>query len=210
MRGAGALVVVLVLLGAAFVVGDVVATRNAEELASQRVSAELGAPAEVDLRGWPVSVHLLQGRVREVAIITTDVPLEGTEARIARLETAVVDVRIRFADLRGSGALPVDGGRGTFRADLDEASVNLLVDLPGGVRLGDGLAELDVGGQRIDVAAIVRDGQVLLRPVDDTPGVGPVPLPLPPLPGDVTIEAVTVTTGTLTLQGTVQRLVRQQ
>jgi hypothetical protein len=208
VRGAGALVAVVLVLLLAGVAVDAYLTDRAEDQAAQRVSAELGGQVEVDLRGWPVSLRLLQGRVPEVAISAREVPLEGSEARLERLETVVRDVRVRFADLSGTDALPVDGGAGTFRADISEASVNALAVVPGGVRLGEGVAVVDVGGQPVEVLATVDAGQVVLRPAQPGAGLAPIPLPLPPLPGEVVVEGVSVAPGILTLVGRVERLVR--
>ncbi len=201
------MVATLVLLVVAGVVADTLLTNAAERQASARVSEELGAPADVDLRGWPVSLRLLSGTVPEVGITAQDVPVEDTSVRVARLEVEVADVRIRFADLRAAGPLPVDGGAGTFRAELSEAEVNRLAGV-GGLQLGDGVASFDVAGQRVEVVATVEDERIVLRPITGLPGVGPVPLAPVALPGEIRLEAVRIRPGLIELSGRVLRLMR--
>lgn len=209
MRGLSVLLVVILLLAGAGMAADAYLTSTAEEQASRRVSAELDAPARVELRGWPVSLRLLSGRVPEVEITAADVPLEGG-ASLSRLVVVVQDVQVRLSDLRGAGALPVEGGAGRFEADLSEAAVNALVpQAPGAVVLGDGLATIDVAGQPVDVVVTVDEaGQIVLRPVSDVPGLAPITLPAPALPGEVVVERARVTPGVLTLMGRVTRLTR--
>jgi hypothetical protein len=204
MRASTAFLVTFLLLCAAGLAADAWVTSTAEEQASHRVGAVLGAPTEVELRGWPVSLRLLQGRVPEVALVARDVELDGG-ARVDRLEAVVSNVRITFAELRGTDALPIDGGAGTFRADLAEATVSGLAGVP--VTLGDGLASLTIEGRAVDAVAGVESGGIVLRPVGGAAGeVAPVPLPLPPLPGEAIIDGVRIQPGVLRVSGQVLRL----
>jgi hypothetical protein len=203
----GLVVVLGVLVGIGAVV-DAALTSTAERQASEQLTRELGAPAEVDLRGWPVSLRLLGGRVPEVGVSATGVPIEGSEARITRIDATVRDVRVRFADLSSGGPLPVDGGAGRFTALLDPASVATLAGLPGALTFGDGVATVDLGGIAVDVVAATADGQVVIRPLTDVPGLTAVPLPLGDLPGGARVEAVRVAPEGLVLEGSVTRLSR--
>jgi hypothetical protein len=204
MRAGTAFLITFLLLCAGGLAADAWVTSTAEEQASHRVGAVLGAPTEVELRGWPVSLRLLQGRVPEVALVARDVELAGG-VRLDRLEAVVSNVRITFAELRGTDALPVDGGSGTFRADVSEATASQLTGVP--VTLGDGLATVTVDGRAVDAVAAVEGGQIVLRPVGGAAGeVPPVPLPLPPLPGEAVIDGVRIQPGVLRVSGQVLRL----
>jgi hypothetical protein len=207
MRGTTALLVAIGLLALVAVVADLVLTDVAEAQTAARVSEELGASAAVDLQGWPVSLRLLGGTVPRVGITADDVPVEDTAIRLSRLEVDVTDVRLRLADLLADGPLPVDGGSGTFRATLSQAEVNRLAGL-GDVQLGEGVASLVVLGQQIDAVATVEDARIVLRPLTDLPGLGPVPLAPVELPGEVVLDAVRIRPGELELTGRVLRLQR--
>jgi hypothetical protein len=203
--GTSFLITLLLLCGAA-IAADAWFTSTAEEQASQRVGAVLGAPTDVELRGWPVTLRLLQGTVPEVGLVAQDVELEGG-VRLQRLEADVQDVRITFAELRGTDDLPIDGGSGTFRAELSQDTVAHLAGMPGGVELGDGLGRAVIGGQPIEVVAAVEGGLVVFRPVGAPTGeVSPVALALPPLPGAAVIEAVRIEPGVLVISGRVLQL----
>lgn len=204
MRAGTAFLITFLLLCAGGLAVDAWVTSTAEEQAAHRVGEVLGAPTEVELRGWPVSLRLLQGRVPEVALVARDVELAGG-VRLDRLEAVVSNVRITSAELRGTGALPIDGGAGTFRADVAEATVSDLAGVP--VTLGDGLASVTVDGRAVDAVAGVESGQIVLRPVGVAAGeVAPVPLPLPPLPGEAVIDGVRIQPGVLRVSGRVLRL----
>lgn len=209
MRALASLLVVLALLAGGAVLADSLLTRTAEQQAAQRLSAELGgAPAEVDLRGWPVSLRLLGGQVPRADLAATGVTFADSPVRIERFEATLEDVRVRFADLRGDGPLPVNVGAGRFTVDLDEENVNRAVVVPGGITLGEGLAAVDVAGRRVEVVPIVEAGQVVLRPVVEGTDLPPVTVPLPDLPAEVVIEQVIVRPGVLTVSGQVLRLTR--
>jgi hypothetical protein len=133
-------------------------------------------------------------------------PLDGG-VRLERLEVDVRDVRITLAELRSEGQLPVDGGAGTFRADLAQETVAALAGLPGQVELHDGLGRATVGGAVVEVVATVEGGRIVLRSVSGPAGeVAPLVLSLPPLPGAAVIEAVRIEPGVLRVSGRVLRL----
>jgi hypothetical protein len=208
VRGTTALLVTVLLLLVVAVGADALVTRTAEAQAAQRVGAELGAPASVDLRGWPVSLRLLQGTVPEVDIRATDVPLPDADARLSVLEASVTNVRVGFTDLRGDGDLPVDGGSGTFRAEVTEADVANLAGLPGALTLAEGVGVVASTGVPIEVIATVDAGVVVLRPLAAAPGLQPVRLAPLALPGEATLDAVRILPGRLELTGRILRLAR--
>jgi hypothetical protein len=206
MRAGTAFLLTLVLLCGAAVGADALLTSAVEREASARVGAVLDAPADVALRGWPVSLRLLQGRVPEADIVAAGVPL-GDGLRIDRLEATISDVTLDLSDLRRRDAWGLDVGGGTFVAEFSEGSVGDMTGLPIQVRLGEGLAEVSVGDLVVEIAASVEAGRVVLRPLGPVPpGLGPVALSLPALPGDARIDQVRVLPGRLLVTGTLGSL----
>lgn len=203
MRGAIAFlttVAVLLGLGAA---ADAAVTRRAEQQVSEQVSAEIGAPATVDLQGWPVSLRLLTGVVPRVDLVAADVPLEDTDAELSELRATLTDVRLRLADLSSAG-VPIEAGPTSFEADLDAGDVERLlgpVAAIGEIELLDGLARLTVAGFPIEGTVGVEGGAIVVRPTAPILNLGEVTVPLPALPGGVSVQQAVVRPGVLRLSG---------
>jgi hypothetical protein len=203
MRGAIAFlttVAVLLGLGAA---ADAAVTRRAEQQVSEQVSAEIGAPATVDLQGWPVSLRLLTGVVPRVDLVAADVPLEDTDAELSELRATLTDVRLRLADL-SSADVPIEAGPTSFEADLDAGDVERLlgpVAAIGEIELLDGLARLTVAGFPIEGTVGVEGGAIVVRPTAPILNLGEVTVPLPALPGGVSVQQAVVLPGVLRLSG---------
>jgi hypothetical protein len=203
MRGAIAFlttVAVLLGLGAA---ADAAVTRRAEQQVSEQVSAEIGAPATVDLQGWPVSLRLLTGVVPRVDLVAADVPLEDTDAELSELRATLTDVRLRLADL-SSADVPIEAGPTSFEADLDAGDVERLlgpVAAIGEIELLDGLARLTVAGFPIEGTVGVEGGAIVVRPTAPILNLGEVTVPLPALPGGVSVQQALVLPGVLRLSG---------
>ena len=203
MRGAIAFlttVAVLLGLGAA---ADAAVTRRAEQQVSEQVSAEIGAPATVDLQGWPVSLRLLTGVVPRVDLVAADVPLEDTDAELSELRATLTDVRLRLADL-SSADVPIEAGPTSFEADLDAGDVERLlgpVAAIGEIELLDGLARLTVAGFPIEGTVGVEGGAIVVRPTAPILNLGEVTVPLPALPGGVSVQQAVVRPGVLRLSG---------
>jgi len=203
MRGAIAfLTTVAVLLGLG-AVADAAVTRRAEQQVSKQVSAEIGAPATVDLQGWPVSLRLLTGVVPRVDLVAADVPLEDTDAELSELRATLTDVRLRLADL-SSADVPIEAGPTSFEADLDAGDVERLlgpVAAIGEIELLDGLARLTVAGFPIEGTVGVEGGAIVVRPTAPILNLGEVTVPLPALPGGVSVQQAVVRPGVLRLSG---------
>jgi hypothetical protein len=199
MRGAIAFlttVAVLLGLGAA---ADAAVTRRAEQQVSEQVSAEIGAPATVDLQGWPVSLRLLTGVVPRVDLVAADVPLEDTDAELSELRATLTDVRLRLADLSRAD-VPIEAGPTSFEADLDAGDVERLlgpVAAIGEIELLDGLARLTVAGFPIEGTVGVEGGAIVVRPTAPILNLGEVPA----LPGGVSVQQAVVLPGVLRLSG---------
>lgn len=193
-------VAVLLGLGAA---ADAAVTRRAEQQVSEQVIAEIGAPATVDLQGWPVSLRLLTGVVPRVDLVAADVPLEDTDAELSELRATLTDVRLRLADLSSAG-VPIEAGPTSFEADLDAGDVERLlgpVAAIGEIELLDGLARLTVAGFPIEGTVGVEGGAIVVRPTAPILSLGEVTVPLPALPGGVSVQQAVVLPGVLRLSG---------
>ncbi len=207
MRRLGCLVVVLAVLGGGLVAADAVLTGVAERRAAQRVGEALGAPASVDLQGWPVTLRLLLDAVPRADVVATDVPVG--DATIPRLRATLNDVS---ATLGGD----VDARGGRFAAEFDERAVERLVGLPSGVRLlgielVDDAARLEVRGLPVvrATADVVGD-DVVLRPVGPLVDRLTLTVPLDGLPPGVTVRDVAIRPGRLTVRGSLDARILDQ
>lgn len=196
------LVGLLVVAVLAFL-GDALATNVAEARAAERVAAELGASVDVDLRGWPVSLRLLNRHVPEVGLVATDVPLRDTPASLTRLEATLTDVAVPWTWTgRLDGVVEARGG--TFAAELDEAAVQSLVDLPVTISLEEGIIRGSVGTAQLDATAEVVDGAIVLRPAASALAeLGELRVPLDGLPQGAVVESVRVEPDVLLIAGSV-------
>jgi hypothetical protein len=201
MRVLFASLVVLLVVAAGV---DLALTRSAERRASEQATVQLGAPATVDLQGWPVTVRLLAGTLPAVEVRATDVPTDSG-VRLATLDATLTRVRVRIADL-AAGRLPEEAEDGTFVATLDREGVRqLLGDLgqAGDVQLTPGRVAFTVGGFTIESGVGVANGQLVLTPFTD---LGLLPdtfqVPLPELPAGVDVQNVSVLDDALQLEGT--------
>lgn len=206
MRAGTAFLLTLGVLLAAGVAADALVTRRAEEQASTLVSEELGAPADVTLSGWPVGLRLAAGRVPEIRVVASGVPLG--DVALQRLDARLFDVPVRLEDLQGGGPPRLRGSSGgSFVAEFDEEAVGQLAGVPGGVRLGEGMGQVRAGDDGVDVAVSLEEGRIVLRPIGAAPeGVRPVEVTLPSLPGSPVIEEVRITRGVLRVSGQLVQL----
>lgn len=225
MRAAVGLLCTLgLLLGLAAMV-DAGLTRSAEREAGERVRAETGAvTAQVDLRGWPVSLRLATGSVPEAFVTAADVPIPDRAALISRLEVTLTDLALRLDDLQTPGAVPVRAATGRFEARLDaDALTTLTVESSGTQGLvdrvepvvtpdGTGVVRVTLasGLGTVDAIPEAREGSLVLRPVHQLP-IGPAELvvPLRDLPAGATVDAIHVEPGALVLAGDVEDLLLQ-
>lgn len=225
MRAAVGLLCTLgLLLGLAAMV-DAGLTRSAEREAAERVRAETGAvAAEVDLRGWPVSLRLATGSVPEAFVTATDVPIPDRAALISLLEVTLTDLALRLDDLQTPGAVPVRAATGRFEARLDADALTALtvessgtegfVDRVEPVVTPDGTGVVRVtlasGLGTVDAVPEAREGSLVLRPVQALP-IGPAELvvPLRDLPAGATVDGIHVEPGALVLAGDVEDLLLQ-
>jgi hypothetical protein len=200
------LAIVIVVAVLAFV-ADIVVTNVAEDRAAERLSETLSAPSEVEMGGWPVSVRLLGGRLPQVDITATDVPLRDTSARLQRLDATLTDVEFGWTWSSGLEGRVIAHG-GSFTAELGEAAVQSLVDPTITVTLEEGVVRATLAGAQLDATAEVDGDTIVLRPAADLfAGLGELRLPLEGLPEGVQVESVRIEPGVLLLAGGVDDFV---
>ena len=180
-------------------------TQEAERQASELLTERLGAPTVVQLEGWPVSLRLLGGAVPGVEVQT--VGLEFSDVTLRRLDVVFRDVELNWREVSDPANFEMTAGRGVYTAELDEQTLGNAADLPGGIRLGDGVLQVHAGGQVAEAIAAVETDGLLFRPIGAVPqGFEAVRVPLAELPQGMTVEQVHIVPGVLQLSGSMTRL----
>ena len=201
LRGIGPAFFVAIVVGVAIVAADSLLTRLVERMISADVSDEVGGPASVRLEGFPVIARVLSSSPLPRAEVTViDVPLDGTEAQLDRIRVVLTDV---VASTRGVQ----DASSATFTADIGALNLQRLLGIPEevditGVRLGQGVAELTVGGISVVTAsAEIVEGALTLRPTDGVAQGLSLTIDLDRLPEGVVVDAVRITPRAAVLTG---------
>jgi len=174
-----ALIVVLVVLGALFVIADRVGVAVAEDQVADRIAEQAGLPGppEVDIAGFPFLTQALAGRYDDVHIQMTSADLgqpEGTDA-----DVALHGVQVPLSDVLAGSVqqVPVDRVDGT--ATLSYALLS--AQLEGDTRLereGDGLRitrTVELLGQQVPLTAsgdVTLEGSDLVVDVEEASGAG--------------------------------------
>lgn len=204
MRG---LLIALLLIAALAVGADVLVTRAAEARVAEEVERSMGGEAEVDLRGWPVSLGLLQGQVDEAAINATSVPMRDTGAMLPSLDVLLTGVRLPYV---GAGGGEVSADTGRFSARIDQATLTDLIARAGAgdvaqVQIAGDSLQVVIGGVAIELDVVARDGALVVRPVNGLLSAvsGEQVVPLQGLPAGTTLEQARIEDGALVLEGPV-------
>lgn len=181
------LIVVAVLL-AVLVVGDLFATSSAESAVESAISSRVEGigTVDADIRSFPFTLRLLAaGAVSTLDLRLTDVVGRGIDVAWLRLEMEglQLDRSVAFGgEARITGVDHV-----VVTANITEAAVREATGAE--VRLLDGRATLTAAGVTTDAEVTVADGRILLA----VAGLPPVSLPLPSnelLPCDVDARVV--------------------
>lgn len=197
------LLVALLVFGAAAFVADGVAAGRLEAHAGRVAGELLGAPAEVSVPDRPLLWHLLRGRLPLVRVQARDVPVHP-DVRLSRLSVSLRGVHVAIADFRGD-AFPRSED-GSFTAVLDPAAVGQLAALPEGLagwRVEDRRLVASLGERDVSFALSVEAGRLTLRGPDGL-GVSLPALDLVGLPGEATLEAVSLAADGIELIGRVR------
>lgn len=197
---------VVLILGIALVLNLVVA-RQAQSRAEEHALAAIGAPVDVDLRGFPVGLRILTGGRLDARVRARDVPLEGTDAILSSLVIILDDVRL---DREGDGA--IEALHAQFTAELDDDAVQQLIGLPGriplaDVELGSGIARFSIARFPVlDATAAIEDGQVVFRLTAPIANLLNVRLQLDDLPMGFRADSVEIRRDVLRLEGSAVNL----
>jgi hypothetical protein len=207
-----ALLVVLLVLAALFVIADRVGVAVAEDQVADRIAEQAGLPGppEVDITGFPFLTQAVSGTYDEVRIQLTAADLgqpEGTDA-----DVALRGVQVPLSDVVAGSVqqVPVDRIDGTATLSYDLLSSQLEGDTTL-ERDGDGLRitrTVELLGQQVSLTAsgnVTLDGSDLVVDVEEAAGAG-VDLPeavvgrasdlldlrytIPPLPLGLQLTAV--------------------
>ncbi|MGH2682322.1 MAG: LmeA family phospholipid-binding protein [Actinomycetota bacterium] len=172
----GKVLLVLAILAAVLVGGDLVIGSVAEARLAERVQNRLGLAERprVDLKGFPFVLHALRRRFPEVSVEARDVRVQGLA--IDRFVLRLRDVRFgsTASIAGGDGTLSAGGGRGSVEvsqaslgAFLERHDVPLRVELLGSSRTRvSGVAT--VLGAEVEASAegelALNDGSLEFRP----------------------------------------------
>lgn len=210
----------VVLLGAALVVADVLATGWIERRVATAIADRVDVPpaaVAVDLGGPPAVPRLLIGGVPAVDVAADGVPVQESDGRLTRVDAQLTDVTVDVAALLGGGAsgVAVSAGAGAFTAVLEPDDLLAVVDAPLGL---DALEPEDGAVRAVLAGGITVDLAVEVEPVDTADGSAAalvlrpqvplleqvaIALPLDGLPEGVTVDGARAEPGRLVLTGTV-------
>lgn len=200
--GLAALVVLGVLAAANGWLASTVEGRVAEQ-----VERELGAPVDVELRGFPVGFRSLTGELPAAELHGRDVPLPDSAATLTELRLSLTDVRVD----RDRGRIEAASAQVT--ATLDDAAVEELLGVLGRLPLVD--LELQPGALRLNVLgfavadAAVRadDGDLVFGLAAPLNQLVPGELRLDELPLGLHVDRVRLRTDEMELHGRIEPLV---
>ena len=175
-RVATVVLVLLVVLGAGFVLVDriVVALTEDRVLAEAREWAELAPRTEVEIDGFPFLTQVLAGRLSEIRGTAPSLVADGLELQDVRVAARGVTPRepYRAETVEINADIPAS----TLRDAFGQGG---LPGLPLQVELADGLLQVgvDAGGFELDarVEPVIVDGAVGLRLEDISVGTADVP-----------------------------------
>jgi hypothetical protein len=149
-----------------------------------------------------VGLRLLTGGRVDARATARDVPLEGTEATLTRLEVELFEARV---DRAGDGA--IEARSATFRAELEDDAVQQLIGFAGripltNIELGNGVARFSFAGfALLDATAGIEDGRVVFNLTAPIANLVNVRLQLEELPFGFEADTVEIRPGVLRLTG---------
>jgi hypothetical protein len=207
MRRLGCLIIVLIVFGVLFFIGDQAVTTYAEQRTAANVSEALEADTTVTFNGWPVGARLLLGTIPSAEVVATDVPLDNG-ATLDRLDVELTNVKVDVADLRRNSDQLPPADEGTFVARLSEASVTAMLGLPGNiveVALRDGVVQLSGAGLQVEADVVAQNGDVVVQlrgPLAQLLGGAEFAIDLSDEPGSPQVEDVEIQDGLMIVSGT--------
>lgn len=205
---------VIILVGVLLLVADRVVVGIAEERAEEQVSERIDADADVELHGTLAGLRMLVGAPLRAEMSARDVPLDGVQANLERLDVTLSGVRLDIGDLRDppEELPPADAGR--FEARLDEEATFALAQVPrvvADIRISDGAVRLRVLGNEAAGDVTVRNGEIVIVPRTPLGALlaTDVPLDISGQPGDPRIEEAEIDGDVLIVRGVLQDVGRE-
>ena len=211
MRKLGCLFTFLLIAAAVLIAGDQLVTATAESRTAARTGSALDAEVDVDLEGWPVTLHMLNGSIPQATLAATDVPLDNG-ASLDRLDVVLTDVEVNVSDLTGDAENLPDAGTATFEAELDESSVAAMLGIPGGiaeVTLESDTVTISAAGIAVAADVEARDGDIIVSlagPLAQLLGGAEFPIDLSNTPGAPAVEDVEIRNGVMHVSGSLEDL----
>lgn len=210
----------LLVLAVVAVVGDRILAAEVEQRAAAVASDTLAAPVEVELRGFPMALHLLRGRIPQAELTARGVPIGDRDGLLPLLRVRLTQVAVALrAD--GAGRLP-PAEAGVFHAEADGPALASVVGAPaelGEVTIHDGEVRFAADGITVVMVPAVEAGRLALTldRVEAAAGSAGIPPELRPefprltadlseLPGVPVVERVRALPGVLVLDGRLSRL----
>jgi hypothetical protein len=165
VRGLLILAAVISLLAVGLVVANALVTDRIEQRAAVMVGDAIdgwsgGRPerARVELEGWPAALRLLTGPAPRAVVFAEGVPIPDVDGSLSRLRVRLSDLAADANALTdGSDGLPFSAETGRFRATLEEADLNTIVNPPALIErleIDDGVVRAELP----DDAGVVRAG----------------------------------------------------
>lgn len=180
-------------------------------------SFELERDPMVELRGFPILLAVLRGRLEGVGVLVEDMKIE--DLRVARLSVELDDVELVGGILSGS-VTTIRVGEGRVIARVDQKAVNRLLRArgedavvrlrPGSVRatssgtflgarrtiVASGSMKLQDGVLRFEPESVTVDGEVPPEPLrSEAERQARIAVELPALPGNLTPTRIQVIKG---------------
>lgn len=162
-----------------------------------------GGPTTASLPS-PLLPAILRGRLDEVVVRATAVPVGGGQGRLDTLDVHLHDVTFSVGEL----GRDVRAGRGTYRARIEEDSLAQLGELPPVVKRleldPDTLWVTTLGGVRVATTVEPHGRRLVVRPRSRSLAQLPfaeLPIDLPELPAGATVTGISLRAGHLIATG---------
>jgi DUF2993 family protein len=164
-----ALLIVLVLLIAVLLIGDLIVKSVAESRmeAAMQSSLDLSSRPDVTVKGWPFVVRAVQGDFASVIVVADEVDAQGIDLRDVRLQFE--DVRFSLGQILSGDERRVGVGRGQGTATLSAGELNSELrdrGVPATVDLKNGRAVVSSADGNVETAAAVSvdSGRLVIAP----------------------------------------------
>ncbi|WP_149181324.1 DUF2993 domain-containing protein [Streptomyces sp. TRM49041] len=179
MRALRILLIIAVVLGGLFAIGDRLAVSAAESEAAERIQANQGLSGspDVSIKGFPFLTQVLDKELDQVDVAMTGVEATagGRKVRVGELSAELRDVRLENNYSRAVAATATGTARIAYE-ELQKASENDVTLAYGGEGKIKVTGSVEVLGRKITRSVLstvsVVDGDTLRVRADEVPGNG--------------------------------------